>query len=228
MEPALLGEGAAESKRAALQLYLGETASRAWCRLDAQMRAAVQTTSPRFGQRQVGAPSPAARRGAAPSYAASVALEAATQWNRPREPTMKSITFGPTPDEWTPPTTRTAVAAPTDPAGLLDLLFSAEGRMRRRDYWVIGSLALIVFLALAIGLAVSLPPMQALIAVLPVAFVYIRIRSCVKIKRWHDRGKSATWGLISLVPMIGSLWAFVELGFLEGTSGPNLYGPPAK
>jgi len=189
----------------------------------------VQTTTTQFGRRAPGAPQPAARRGAAaPSYAASVALDAATQWNRPREPTMQSITVGPTADAWTPPTTRTTVAAPADRPGFLDLLFSAEGRIRRRDYWLIGSGALVIFLAIGIGLAVSLPPTTALIAVSPVALLYVRVRSCVKIKRWHDRGKSAVWSLIALAPFIGSMWAFVELGFLDGEAGPNAYGPPPK
>jgi uncharacterized membrane protein YhaH (DUF805 family) len=79
-----------------------------------------------------------------------------------------------------------------------------------------------------VGLAVTLAPMQALIAVLPFAFVYIRVRSCVKIKRWHDRDKSAIWSLIALAPFIGSMWAFVECGFLEGTRGDNRFGPPPK
>jgi uncharacterized membrane protein YhaH (DUF805 family) len=187
----------------------------------------VQTTTTQFGRRTPGAPQAALRR-AAPSYAASVALDAATQWNRPREPTMQSITVGPTAHDWTPPTSRTTVAGPADRQGFLDLLFSAEGRIRRRDYWLVGSSALVIFLAIGVGLAVTLPPTTALLAVLPVALLYVRVRSCVKIKRWHDRGKSAIWSLIGLIPFIGSLCSFVELGFLDGQPGENTYGPPPK
>ena len=43
-------------------------------------------------------------------------------------------------------------------------------------------------------------------------------------KRWHDRGKSGWWTLISLVPVIGGLWMLIELGFLRGTDGDNQYG----
>jgi uncharacterized membrane protein YhaH (DUF805 family) len=43
-------------------------------------------------------------------------------------------------------------------------------------------------------------------------------------KRWHDRGKSGWWTLIVLVPFIGAIWLFVELGCLRGTVGPNQYG----
>ena len=47
----------------------------------------------------------------------------------------------------------------------------------------------------------------------------------VSIKRWHDRGKSGWWMLIFLIPIIGWIWGFVELGIIEGTRGPNEYGP---
>jgi uncharacterized membrane protein YhaH (DUF805 family) len=44
-------------------------------------------------------------------------------------------------------------------------------------------------------------------------------------KRWHDRGKSGWWTLIALIPIIGGIWILIELGFLQGTPGPNQYGP---
>jgi uncharacterized membrane protein YhaH (DUF805 family) len=65
----------------------------------------------------------------------------------------------------------------------------------------------------------------------------------VGIKRLHDRDKSGWWLLVFyLVPMLLnglgdvssifsfvafgiSIWAFVELGCLRGTPGPNKYGP---
>ena len=45
----------------------------------------------------------------------------------------------------------------------------------------------------------------------------------VDIKRWHDRDKSGWWMLITLVPIIGSSWLLIELGFLKGTPGPNRF-----
>ena len=50
----------------------------------------------------------------------------------------------------------------------------------------------------------------------------------VQTKRWHDRGKSGWWNFISFVPFIGPLWAFIELGFLPGTPGANIYGCPLE
>ncbi len=50
----------------------------------------------------------------------------------------------------------------------------------------------------------------------------------VFVKRWHDRDKSGWWVLINLIPIIGWLWTLVECGFLDGTRGPNKYGPSPK
>ena len=50
----------------------------------------------------------------------------------------------------------------------------------------------------------------------------------VFVKRWHDRDKSGWWMLINLIPGIGQLWTLIECGFLDGTVGPNTYGPDPK
>ena len=46
----------------------------------------------------------------------------------------------------------------------------------------------------------------------------------VTVKRWHDRDKSGWWILIHFLPIIGTIWAIVELGFLKGTKGYNRFG----
>ena len=47
---------------------------------------------------------------------------------------------------------------------------------------------------------------------------------CVGVKRCHDRNKSGWFILIQLVPLVGPIWYFVELGCLRGTIGPNRFG----
>ena len=49
----------------------------------------------------------------------------------------------------------------------------------------------------------------------------------LQIKRWHDRDKS--WVLI-FVGMItcGFFWVLIECGILDGTPGPNRFGPSPK
>ena len=93
---------------------------------------------------------------------------------------------------------------------------------------MMGSLALTIFALSLVALYVSLPLQQALIGAVPVVVAYGRIRTSLRIKRWHDRDKGAVWCLIVMLPMFGSLWAFVECGFLDGTPGSNRFGPPAK
>jgi uncharacterized membrane protein YhaH (DUF805 family) len=191
----------------------------------------VTITTTRFGRRSVAT---AARVPAAPDIwakdEAAAALGAATGWNRaPATPSLKSLPPAePLIDEWTPRARPAALAASAPTPSLMALLFSSRGRIRRRDYWVFGSMALTIFTLSLIALLVSLPLQQALIGALPVVVVYGRVRTCLRIKRWHDRGKGALWCLIVMLPMVGALWAFVECGFLEGTPGPNRFGPSPK
>lgn len=46
----------------------------------------------------------------------------------------------------------------------------------------------------------------------------------LQVKRWHDRGKSAWMLLLNLVPVIGWIWAVIELALLQGELGINRYG----
>jgi len=46
----------------------------------------------------------------------------------------------------------------------------------------------------------------------------------VNCKRWHDLNKSGWWSLINLIPIVGQIWLFIELGFLKGTPGSNRFG----
>jgi len=60
------------------------------------------------------------------------------------------------------------------------------------------------------------------------ALVAVWMKLAVIVKRWHDRDKSGWWVLIVLIPVIGWLWQLIECGFLDGTPGPNKYGPSPK
>ena len=63
-----------------------------------------------------------------------------------------------------------------------------------------------------------------------VLLIYIPIiwmSLAVQVKRWHDRNKSGWWVLITLIPIIGSLWALIENGFLAGDDSQNDFGAPS-
>ena len=116
-------------------------------------------------------------------------------------------------------------------------LFSFDGRVGRQTYWL--KTVIIYAIALAIGAVLGVIQVATAsdtgtndgvmasttviwFAVVGVAF-FASLTTTVK--RWHDRGKSGWWVFISWVPIIGSIWALIECGFLSGTPGPNQYGP---
>lgn len=57
-----------------------------------------------------------------------------------------------------------------------------------------------------------------------VALPFLLVSMLVQIQRWHDRNKNGWWVLINFIPYLGGIWAFIELGCLKGTTGPNRYG----
>ncbi len=102
----------------------------------------------------------------------------------------------------------------------MDLFFQFDGRINRAKFWL-G----IVIVAVINGIAGSLFRGSSFFIALLIALALVWPGLAVSIKRWHDRDKSGWWVLIALIPFIGWIWALVETGFLEGTKGPNQYGP---
>ena len=121
---------------------------------------------------------------------------------------------------------------------MLAFFFSPSGRIGRAQWW----LAQIAVLAIAIAVIILLSvlqgatdlirptPTNALILIvgylilLILSLLLIWMTFCMTVKRYHDRGKSAWWYLIQFIPIIGGIWAFVELGFCSGDDGDNEYG----
>jgi uncharacterized membrane protein YhaH (DUF805 family) len=107
------------------------------------------------------------------------------------------------------------------------LFTSFEGRIGRQQWWM-GIIVFFVVGIIATALDMILGTrteggMGIIGIILNIALIYPSI--ALSAKRWHDRGKSAWWILINLIPFIGWIWALVENGFLKGTDGPNQYGP---
>jgi len=120
------------------------------------------------------------------------------------------------------------------------LYLSFSGRISRQPWWLgLIGLAIVQWavwfvLAMVLGLNTAIDPadqaaaaalvgkMMAPLGILILVFIYPTL--ALYTKRWHDRGKSGWWTLIILIPLIGGIWALVELGFLKGTTGSNQYG----
>jgi uncharacterized membrane protein YhaH (DUF805 family) len=104
--------------------------------------------------------------------------------------------------------------------------FSFDGRVSRGTFWGITALSIIAYL-IAYFFVASENAILIIVAIVLYIVLFV-VSLATSIKRWHDRDKSGWWILISLVPIIGGLWALIEQGFLAGTEGPNQYGLPAS
>ena len=118
----------------------------------------------------------------------------------------------------------------------MELFLSLDGRIGRGKFWlgVLGLAAAYIVLAIVLSLSglMSVDPETGMpmgagywIGILIMLAVMIWPSICLYGKRFHDRDKSAWWILISLVPIIGGIWILVECGLLQGTDGPNRFGP---
>jgi uncharacterized membrane protein YhaH (DUF805 family) len=104
------------------------------------------------------------------------------------------------------------------------LLFQFDGRINRAKFWAgVGALLVGYFVIAILFSAIDSGAVRGILGILYLAFIWPSL--AISIKRWHDRDKSGWWVLIGFIPLIGGIWALIETGFLEGTKGPNQYGP---
>lgn len=110
--------------------------------------------------------------------------------------------------------------------------FSFKGRIGRQTFW------LSIIIANAIGYGLSLVLSSGLtgsntsdatiiingVLSLVLLIVLIWVNLATQVKRWHDLDKRGWWVLINFVPIIGGLYALIELGFVKGTTGTNRFG----
>ena len=89
--------------------------------------------------------------------------------------------------------------------------FSFSGRINRATYWVKGLIPLAILYGVAAMMLFIWQP-----GYFAVSGLWCWVGLAVTAKRWHDRNKSAWWWWLPLVPFVGTIWAFVELGFLAG------------
>jgi uncharacterized membrane protein YhaH (DUF805 family) len=137
---------------------------------------------------------------------------------------------------------------------MTQLLFSFQGRLNRKPYWMtmIATMVIIIILLLFALILIREHRFEfagltlALLVILYIPLIWINL--AIGAKRLHDRDKSAWWlllfyaapGILStagnrmeevgfiilhIISFGISVWAFVELGCLRGTPGPNRYGP---
>lgn len=99
-----------------------------------------------------------------------------------------------------------------------------DGRAGRAEFWWYALANFLIFLVLAILIAIS-----NLFWILYVGFVLALIvpSIAVAIRRLHDTDKSGWFLLIGLIPFVGQIILLVFY-IMEGTSGPNNFGTAAE
>ena len=100
--------------------------------------------------------------------------------------------------------------------------FSFRGRISRKEYWLHYTLPLWAISLLSGVIDGLLNANGGLSALITLATLVPSLGASVK--RAHDRGRSGWFVLLWLLPVIGWIWLFVELGFLRGTIGRNRFG----
>lgn len=122
----------------------------------------------------------------------------------------------------------------------LQILFGFNGRIRRLQWWM-GSLIIMGIVLAAVVVVMTLvgaiygdyrnaPAVVSMVfgAIFIACYVsIIWIQLALGVKRLHDKDMSGWWMLITFVPF-GGFVLLVILGFLDGTQGPNRFGPSPK
>lgn len=119
--------------------------------------------------------------------------------------------------------------------------FEFAGRSRRKEYWMFQLFIVLVYFAMMAAMvlaggglnfegAEAAPGALAImiLAVMSLWGIATVIPSlAVTIRRLHDTGRSGFWILIGFVPFLGAI-VLLYFMLIEGTRGPNLFGPDPK
>jgi uncharacterized membrane protein YhaH (DUF805 family) len=119
-------------------------------------------------------------------------------------------------------------SAPSPGSGIVETsMWSFRGRIGRGKFWLRGLIAGAIFIVVfVIAMAISDkedPSPLTILILIPAYIGLIWFSLANQVKRWHDLDQSGWLCLLSLIPIV-SLIAFVFLGFIKGTDGPNSYG----
>ncbi|MBX7457880.1 DUF805 domain-containing protein [Qipengyuania sp. 1NDH17] len=112
--------------------------------------------------------------------------------------------------------------------------FDFSGRSRRMEYWMFFLFTMIVFGVLGTVMIAGLGADETglfsgaagLLFMIVAAALFIPSLA-VQVRRFHDQDKSGWMVLLAFVPFVGGLIVLIFM-LLEGTHGPNSYGPDPK
>lgn len=112
-------------------------------------------------------------------------------------------------------------------------LFSFEGRLRRRDYWLTSlllfAIIIVIYIVAAVmGVDVTKDSGDGLVLQAVSTLLVLWPSLAIGVKRCHDRSQSGWWLLIGFIPIVGGFWTLINLGILDGAQGPNRFGKSPK
>jgi len=110
-----------------------------------------------------------------------------------------------------------------------------DGRARRAEYWYFVLFNTIISLMLSIlgkaigvlNITVGTAGSEVNILSIVYGLAVLLPGLAVSVRRLHDIGKSGWMILISLIPLIGTIWILILI-IRDGTPGENEYGPNPK
>lgn len=98
-------------------------------------------------------------------------------------------------------------------------ILSWEGCISRKQYWKIKCIIFFftIFVTFIFWLSGKTDDSILHIIICTIwYFILILLSIFSQIRRWHDRGKSGRWVLLNLIPIVGTIWVFIETWFLKG------------
>ncbi len=118
--------------------------------------------------------------------------------------------------------------------------FDFQGRSRRKEYWMFVLLFVIVYAVFGALMFSGGMALDAAGAAEPGAMFYLGAgligifvlasfipALAVQVRRFHDQDRSGWFVLLNFIPYLGGLIVLVFM-VLEGTKGPNRFGPDPK
>ena len=103
-------------------------------------------------------------------------------------------------------------------------IFSFNGVASRKEWWLVYlSFWAIIFAEVHIEILIIGEKEEPSAFLMILVLIAIWPLFATQIRRWHDRGKSGLWCLINIIPVIGGLWSFIELGLLPSV-GADPFG----
>jgi uncharacterized membrane protein YhaH (DUF805 family) len=108
-----------------------------------------------------------------------------------------------------------------------------NGRARRSEYWYYTLMNVIILIGLQILIAVcAFNQLGAASMILGIVYLLYALGTLVPslavgVRRLHDVGKSGWYLLVSLIPIVGSIWLLVLL-CTDSEAGENGWGPNPK